>query len=138
MSAVTLTDNEKYPREQFVGHYMREFDPLHACLRMGYGEQTGKSVAAQFMEDPYVLARIDEEKDKLGICTEEEVHRRRIIAGLYRIASNKNASPSAQVGAFAQLSKIFGLEAPLRTDTTIHGAEEMVFRIVDATVPDAS
>lgn len=138
MNAVTLSAAEIHVREQFVAQFMREFDPFQAALRMGYGEQAAKGVSGQFMLDQYVLNRIEEEKDKLGVSTEEEVHRRRIIAGLYREANSKHNSGGARVSALTQLSKIIGIEAPLKVDNTVHGDEgEFLFKIVDARAPSA-
>jgi hypothetical protein len=130
----SLTELDIKMRERFIAQYIIDFDPLQAALRMGYGSQAASAVGAQFMEDAYVLNRIEYEKDRLGISTEEELHRRRVVAGLYRIANDKKASHSAQVSAFSQLAKIIGLEAPVKVDNTVHGVGtgEVVFRVIDA------
>lgn len=132
MSTATLNDNEVRVRELFITQYMREFDAVEAALRMGYGHELCKSVAAQFMQDAYVLNRIEQERDKLGISDENEEHKRRIVAGLYREANNKKNSGGARVSAWTQLSKILGLEAPVKTDLNLHSDDELVFRIVDS------
>jgi len=129
----SLTAEDIRQREAFIFQYMTDFDAYQAVLRLNYGEKGAAHASQWFMTDAYVLNRIEEEKNKLGISTDEEMHRRRVVAGLYRIANNKKASASAQVAAWGQLSKILGMEAPTKSVTTVQGAPtELTFRVVRA------
>jgi hypothetical protein len=129
-----LSQHDIMVREKFIGQYIIDFDPVQACLRMGYGDAAAKQVSSSYMQDAYVLNRIEYEKDRLGVSTDAEMHRRRLVAGLYRIASDRKVSATAQVSAYGQIAKILGLEAPTKIDNTVHGVgpSEITFRVVDA------
>lgn len=130
---IQLTPADVRLRETFVIHFMEDFDGYQAALRMGYGDKGAGPAATQFMQDAYVLNRIEQEKSRLGICTEEDEHRRRIVGGLYRIANDRKAAASAQVAAWGQLIKILGMEPTIRTETTLTAAPSVFeFRLIHA------
>jgi hypothetical protein len=134
--APTLADHEIRLREKFISQYVLDFDQYQAALRIGYQSTTALQMAQTFMQCGYVSARLEEERARLGICTEIEIHRHRIVSGLYRVANSKKVTASAQVSAFAQLSKILGLEAPAKTivDQHVH-SDTLTFNVVDSREP---
>lgn len=117
--ADTLSKAERALRDRFVGEYLVDYDALGAALRIGYSEAFARQYSQSFMLEPYVRARITQQEEKLGIATEEEKHRRKIVAGLYRIAGGAKSAASAQVAAYSQLAKITGIEAPVKTQQEV-------------------
>lgn len=121
---VTLTENERNIRERFVAEYLVDYNPLAAAIRVGYAETYARTFASQFMHEPYVLQLISAKEQELGVTTEHDKHKQKIITRLYAIANNNNASASAQVAALSKLSSIFGLDAPVKTVQEVIQKEE--------------
>lgn len=117
--ADTLTKQERDFRERFVEQYLVDYDAYSAAIRLGYQEAFARQYAKQFMAEPYTLNRIAEREAEMGILTEEDQHRKKIVAGLYREAYNRSNSGSARVAALAQLAKIIGIEAPAKTQQEV-------------------
>lgn len=113
--AEPLTAMERKLRQRFVTEYVVDFDELSAVIRMGYQAAFAAQYAKQFMGEAYVLRQIAKEQERLGLTKEEDVHRKRVVAGLYRVATSRYANPSAQVAAYAQIAKVTGIEAPVKT-----------------------
>ena len=128
----TMTAQDILQRESFVTQYMVDFDAHQAALRLNYGEKSAAAAAAWFMADSYVLNRIEQEQKKLGISTEEDIHRHRIVTGLYRIANNGRTPASAKVAAWAQLSKILGVEKIVKPPQEPDTNQEFIFKVVRA------
>lgn len=117
--ADNLTKQEKGLRQRFVEEYLKDFDARDACLRMGYMSQFADQYSQKFMNEPYTRKLISDREAELGIATEEQQHRRRIVAGLYREAHSRFNSGSARVAALTQLAKIVGIEAPVKTELQV-------------------
>lgn len=98
----------------FVEQYLRDYDAVAACSRMGYAERFAEVNAATFMKAPYVAKLIkDMEEDTAEDDDAEAEKQSRIIkAGLMREANyfGPGSSHSGRVAALAQLSKIHGME----------------------------
>lgn len=118
--AGSLTKSEKALRNRFVEEYLVDYDALGAAIKLGYTESYAKDYASKFMREPYTLNRIADREKDLGLSKEEDQHRHRIIAGLYREANSRFNSGSARVAALAQLSKVIGVEAPVKTEQEVH------------------
>lgn len=117
--ATNLTELERELRDRFVDEYLKDYDQTRALIRCGYAQQYAKDYAIRFMAEPYTLSRLEEKSRELGVMTEDDIHRKRIIAGLYREANNMGTGSShgGRVSAYSQLSKILGIEAPVKTQT---------------------
>lgn len=114
-----LTANEQELRRRFVHEYMKDFSPYDAAVRLGYAGSFAEQYARQFLSETFTLQLIDEQKQRLGLCDEQAEHKRRIVAGLYKEASCPFNSGAARVGAYSQLSRIFGIEAPAKTQEVL-------------------
>ncbi len=117
--ADTLTKQERALRQRFVEQYLVDYDAYSAAIRLGYQEAFAQQYAKQFMSEPYTLNRIAEREAEMGILTEEDQHRKKIVAGLYREAHSRFNSGSARVAALTQLAKIIGIEAPVKTEQQV-------------------
>lgn len=117
--ADTLTKQEKALRQRFVAEYLADYDAIGAAIRLGYQEAFAQQYAKQFLTEPYTLKLIKEKEAEFGILTEEDQHRKKIVAGLYREAHSRFNSGSARVAALTQLAKIIGIEAPVKTEQQV-------------------
>ena len=117
--ADTLTKQEKALRQRFVAEYLADYDAIGAAIRLGYQEAFAQQYAKQFLTEPYTLKLIKEKEAEFGILTEEDQHRKKIVAGLYREAYSRFNSGSARVAALTQLARIIGIEAPVKTEQQV-------------------
>lgn len=117
--ADTLTKQEKALRQRFVAEYLADYDAIGAAIRLGYQEAFAQQYAKQFLTEPYTLKLIKEKEAEFGILTEDDQHRKKIVAGLYREAHSRFNSGSARVAALTQLAKIIGIEAPVKTQQEV-------------------
>lgn len=105
----------KKQMDRFVQEYMRDYDALAACIRLGYSKHAAEQFATHFMESPHVQRAIkgSEEADKDEEGDEIELRKRKIIASLTREAHfyGPGSSQGARVAALAQLAKITGMES---------------------------
>lgn len=122
--AETLTKQERTLRQRFVEEYLADYDPVAAAIRLGYQEAFAQQYAKQFLREPYTLRLIKEKEAEFGILTEEDQHRRKIVAGLYREAYSRFNSGSARVAALTQLAKIIGIEAPVKTELKVEAEQQ--------------
>lgn len=122
--AETLTKQERTLRQRFVEEYLADYDPVAAAIRLGYQEAFAQQYAKQFLGEPYTLRLIKEKEAEFGILTEEDQHRRKIVAGLYREAYNRFNTGSARVAALTQLAKIVGIEAPVKTELKVEAEQQ--------------
>lgn len=114
-----LCDAEKRVRDRFVEEYLQDYDPVAAAIRIGYGLSFAQHYAQVFMQETYTLQLIQAKEAEACISKDEDKHRAKIVAGLYREAGNMGSSGSARVAALAQLARIIGIEAPAKTEQSL-------------------
>lgn len=122
--ADTLTKQERSLRQRFVEEYLADYDAFAAAIRIGYQEAFAQQYAKQFLTEPYTLKLIKEKEAEFGILTEEDQHRKKIVAGLYREAHSRFNSGAARVAALTQLAKIIGIEAPVKTELKVEAEQQ--------------
>lgn len=122
--ADTLTKQERSLRQRFVEEYLADYDAVGAAIRLGYQEAFAQQYAKQFLAEPYTLKLIKEKEAEFGILTEEDQHRKKIVAGLYREAHSRFNSGAARVAALTQLAKIIGIEAPVKTELKVEAEQQ--------------
>lgn len=122
--ADTLTKQERVLRQRFVEEYLADYDAFAAAIRIGYQEAFAQQYAKQFLTEPYTLKLIKEREAEFGILTEEDQHRKKIVAGLYREAHSRFNSGAARVAALTQLAKIIGIEAPVKTELKVEAEQQ--------------
>lgn len=120
----TLSAAEIALRDRFVIEYLKDYDQIRACLRLGYSLPYAKEYGTRFMNESYVLTKLTEIECKPEE-TNSEVERKRIRAGLWREANNfgLGSSQSARVAALAKLSAFEGMDAPTRSKQELTGAD---------------
>ncbi len=122
--ADTLTKQERELRKRFVDEYLTDYDAVGAAIRLGYQEAFAQQYAKKFLTEPYTLRLVKEREAEFGVKTEEDLHRKKIVAGLYREAYARHNSGSARVAALSQLAKITGIEAPVKTELKVEGEKQ--------------
>lgn len=115
-----LTKQERDLRNRFVEQYLTDYDPIAACIRLGYQAQFAETYSRKFMTETYTLSRIAERELEEGLTTDEQKHRKRVVSGLYREANSRFNSGSARVAALTQIAKITGIEAPAKVEQKVN------------------
>lgn len=107
-----LTFREKALRDKFVNEYLVDYDALAATMRIGYPKSYAKEYAVRFMEEPYVLKRIQEKESAGEDEVSLDVMKKRIMAGLIREANYKGpgSSQAARVAALSKLAQMHGMD----------------------------
>ena len=114
-----LSDREKALRDVFVSEYLKDFDPLAAAMRCGFMRSFAEEYAKKFMDEPYVLQRIQAlqhivSEDGSGRDDSLAYNRQRVISALMREAhyTGAGSSAAARVAALSRLAVIYGLNEP--------------------------
>lgn len=119
--APSLTSYERDIRERFVDSYMKDFNEVRACIRIGYQESYAREFGPRFMKEPYVLNLIAERKKNYGKGADRDTARDEIVGMLKLEAQRENSmggTHAGRVSALVQLSKILGIEAPAKVEVT--------------------
>lgn len=117
--ADTLTKQERAVRQRFVAEYLEDYDEVGAALRLGYSAAFAEQYAKQFLSEPYTRKILKEKEAEFGVLPEGDLHRKKIVSGLYREAHSRFNSGSARVAALTQLAKITGIEAPVKSEVKL-------------------
>lgn len=112
----SYTPRELQLRERFVKEYLLDYDSIGAAVRVGYNRGIAKEYAVRFMDEPHVALLIKKYESQPDTEEDEEVERKRIIAGLRREANyfGPGASASSRVAALSKLAHLKSME-PART-----------------------
>jgi len=108
-----LSERELALRNEFVRQYLIDFDPVLACMRVGFTKAFAEDYAIRFMAEPYVQKRITElsletPADELE---QEELDKQLTLSVLRQAATN--GPYSSRVAAAAKLASILGMDKPV-------------------------
>lgn len=106
----------------FISEYLIDFDAVDAAQRCGFQREFAIQYSKQFMDSPYVKRRVKElQLMKVDESQDAEFNKARIKSALIREAHymGPGSSQSARVAALAQLAKLYGMEAPKKTEATV-------------------
>jgi phage terminase small subunit len=104
---------EKALRDFFVKEYLVDYDATAAAIRVGYGKSIAKEYGNRFMQEPYVLRKIQEEEVAVNPNGDDkEAAKKRIMAGLVREANYRGpgSSQAARVAALSKLAHLHEME----------------------------
>lgn len=122
--AITLTDDERNLRDRFAKEYLEDYNEVQAAIRLGYAEAYARDYGKRFLSEPYTANKIKElERAPDGeALTAEQIARKRRIAQLERQANyyGPGSSHGARVSALTQICKLEGIEAPVKTETSVN------------------
>ena len=113
---------QKALHDLFISEYLVDFDATDAAQRCGFQREFAIEYGQRLMASSYVKRRIKElQLMKVDEQTDSEYNKVRIKSALLREAHyhGPGASQSARVAALAQLTKLYGMEAPKKTEATV-------------------
>lgn len=121
-----LSEQERNLRLDFVKEYLKDFDRVAAAMRLGFLKQFAEKYSKEFMAEPYVQYLISSIslKEPDDIEAQEEADRQLVLKTLRETA--QNGPPSSRVTAAGRLAAILGMDAPVKTQTTVNQGGVMV------------
>lgn len=131
--APQLTQAEREFRDRFVSEYLLDYSPVEACIRLGFAKEYANEYSHTYMLDGYVqreIKRRELEENVANVNTDEAL-RKRIKASLFREAHNQFAKPSSRVAALKVLADIYGMNAPVKTESTVRVESNVKFYLPD-------
>lgn len=117
-----LNEKEQALRDVFVNEYLKDFNPIRACIRMGFLTSFATDQAKVFMEDGYVLRKIAFLESQSVKAGEED--RNAMLANLRWLAFN--GTPASRATATQRYMEAQGY---VKTDD---GGEEAAQTIAQA------
>jgi hypothetical protein len=114
-----LSDNEIILRNEFVKNYLIDFDPVLACMRLGFKRTFAETWAKTFMDEPYVVKRITEltYKTTEDEGLQEELDKQLTLSVLREAA--QRGPFSSRVAAASKLASILGMDKPVTNQLEI-------------------
>lgn len=107
-----LSEKEQALRNEFVRHYLIDFDPVLACMRVGFTKAFAEDYAIRFMSEPYVQKRITEATlETPDDENEQEEKDKQLTLAVLREAAQRGPY-SSRVAAAAKLASILGMDKP--------------------------
>lgn len=128
MNFVPVSNKEEFERQEreqrwkFAKEYVKDYDAFHAMLRIGKGVKYCADYCFSWLQEDYVAYCIKLEEERLGITTDEERQRRKILGGLFNecksgtLAVPGNGTGTSRVAAFTQLAKLLNMEPPSKAE----------------------
>lgn len=123
----SLTQSEMHLRDKFVKEYLKDYNAIAACIRVGYSSTFAKEFSVRFMNETYVLNKIKqlEVAPDDNDIEDEATQKRKVYAALWREANHfgMGSSQSARVAALAKISAFLGMDAPTRSQQELTGKD---------------
>lgn len=130
------TPGEKALYDQFVTEYIKDYNPVEACVRVGFGMTFALEYAKLFIAKPYVQRALAEHRNKPpeDEKKQEEQDKAMIISVLRECAMNGQGA--TRVAAARALASIRGLD--VQPDKTGDALEKIAeeFRNLAKELPD--
>ena len=117
--AEPLTENERTMRDRFAREYMKDRNGPAALIRCGYAPSYATEYAKKFLNESYTNLRIDALTQE-SVKMSPEQQKEKLITILMAVAESPLSKGSEKVAACAQLSKLQGLDAPIKTQTDVN------------------
>lgn len=118
-----LTPAQKALRERFVEEYLYDRNSYHAALRCGFMSAFAMEYSRRFLEEAYVQNLI-KFYDKGGHLSGDKQQRRvkeeRVEQVLMHLAEMPSVPERVRVSAAGKLALIYGMNAPLKTQTDVN------------------
>lgn len=129
-----LNDQEKALRELFVQEYLKDFNTVQACLRVGFQAAFATEYAKRFIQEPYVQRRIAELR--VAAPSNEELQAQQDKALVLSVLREEaqNGQSTSRVAAARQLAAIYKMDQPDGSEASDQALVE-AFREFAAKVP---
>ena len=130
MLAPILTGQQKALRDAFVTEYLKDYDGIRACIRLGFQAGYAYEISNGFLDEPYVqekLAKIEEERQDDAKSLEND--RRTVLTVLKKemLKQGPGSLQSARVQAAAHLGKLLGMDPAIKTQTEVTVGQTVQF-----------
>lgn len=104
------TEQERAVLDRFIDEYMKDYNPVEACMRVGFQLAFAVEYAKIFMTKAYVQRRIAERKSEPISDAEpdKQVVKARIVSTLMECL--QNGHPQTRVAASKVLCSIYGYD----------------------------
>ena len=103
----TLTEGAKKLRLRFVEQYLRDKDPIKACIRMGYQKNFLGQMSDMFMSCAFVLEEIEKDKGSNNEEFDLVSIKRRLDRELWITVANTEGT--AKVSAIGKLMELHSI-----------------------------
>lgn len=105
------TPSEKALWTKFVQEYVKDFNAVEACVRVGFGLTYALVYAPIFLSKPFVIRAVADYKAKIPVNekAEEDLDKSLVIATLREAAQNGKQRVAAALG----LARIRGMDVPV-------------------------
>lgn len=111
-----ISESEKVLRDLFVDEYLKDFDPVQACVRVGFQFSFAIEFSVKFMREPYVLRRIAELTRETPDNEERQAKEdRSLVLNVLRQAA-QNGPFASRVQAASKLATILGMDKQENVD----------------------
>lgn len=118
-----LDAREQAVRDVFVSEYMKDFDAYRACIRMGFLAAFAVDQAKNFLQDGYVLRKVD--YLTRAAVLDQEADKQAMLANLRWLAHN--GTPASRASA----TKLY-MEAQGYIERDGNGEEARTANLIDA------
>jgi hypothetical protein len=118
-----LSEREQAVRDVFVSEYLKDFDAYRACIRMGFLAAFAVDQAKAFMQDGYILRKIDYMTRQAVLDPESD--KQAMLANLRWLAHN--GTPASRASA----TKLY-MEAKGYIEKDGSSEELMAAKLIDA------
>lgn len=131
--APQLTQAEREFRDRFVTEYLIDYSPVEACIRLGFAKEYANDYAHTYMLDGYVQREVKRREvlENTSDGNGDEAIRKRIKAQLFREAHNQFSKPTARIAALKVLADIYGMNAPVKSESTVRVESNVKFYLPD-------
>lgn len=106
----------------FISEYLIDFNSVDAAQRCGFQREFALEYSKRLMASSYVSRRIKElQLMKVDETADADFNKVRVKAALIREAHyyGPGSSQSARVAALSRLAKLYGMQAPKKTESTV-------------------
>ncbi len=123
-----LSQEEKVLRNKFVDEYLVDFNELRAALRCGFNIRWAEEYAHRFMQEPYVLCRINERREELDYLDKRVASplKKHLFNLMLTEAKVQGGTQAARVSAIGRLMSVMGMDAPVQSEVTHKGGVMLV------------
>lgn len=113
-----IPPEDEFRLRTFVNQYLKDFDPFHACIRMGYPDDVASSNARIFLGNAYVQLKVQEVL--AAAQADSIVSGNQVLAALWKEANRPDmvvsgcvmSNSASRIAALKELAKIKQLSAP--------------------------
>lgn len=133
LGTIELSPEEKALRRRFVKEYLKDYDHVAACLRLGFEAGFASSYGEKFLLESYTNQILNEYERKQR--SDEELAEERIDLTNLSIAALRNAAVngtwSARVRAAQTLLDLYDVKAAVKVDSGVSSGVMVVPAIAD-------